>query len=142
MSWRDSASERAQEDLDSLLNTALGFAQHQLAKRGAFYPYAAAIRVDGEPEMIAAMPAEGGEHPQAADVLASCFSALTDRRDSIRAGAVVSDVRTRDTEAIRVDLEHGEGQALAVLLPYSRANDDSILYGEVQAQVGQRQIWV
>jgi len=143
VSWRDTASAEAQQDLDALLNMALGFAQLQLAERGGFFPYAAAIRTDGEPEMIAAQPSQGeGEHPEPADILASCFAALTDKRGHIRAAAVISDVRTAEaTEAIRIDLEHAEGLALAVLLPYARQKDGKLHYGEIRAGKAQRQIW-
>jgi hypothetical protein len=126
-----------------LLNVSLGFGQQQLAKRGEFYPYAAAIRIDGEVQMIAANPDPANEHPAATDVAVACFGALTDNRDEIRAGAVVTDVRTGDGEdAIRVDLEHAEGQALAVLLPYTKGRlDQEISYGLIRAAPGHRQIW-
>ncbi len=35
-------------------------------------------------------------------------------------GGIYSDVRATDSEAIRVDLEHSEGTAMAVLLPYTK----------------------
>jgi hypothetical protein len=141
-SWRDTASAEAQADLDGLLNVALGFAEQQLATQGEFYPYAAAIGVDGEAEMIAARPGDE-EHPRSADVVAACFGALTDKRDMIRAGAVVSDVLMNDGgDAIRVDLEHAEGLALTALLPYTKRRlSKKVEFGELRAQAGQRQIW-
>ena len=141
MSWRDTTSKLAQDELDNLLNVALGFAQRQLSEHGAFFPYAAAISIKGAPEMIASRPSESHVQPHADDILVSCFSTLTDRREVIRAGAVVSDVRVLDGgDAIRVDLEHSEGVAIVALLPYTRANKQ-IRYGNIQALVGQRQIW-
>lgn len=142
-SWRDDASADTQTDLDALLNLALGFAQRQLAERGGFYPYAAAIDGDGQPQTIAPRPAGDTEHPDANDVVSACFGALTDMRDTIRAGAVVTDVRLEDgRDAIRVELEHVDGQALAVLLPYVKTGrDETIEFGQLLAQRGQRQIW-
>jgi hypothetical protein len=143
-SWRETASAEARADLDGLLNVALGFAQQQLTTRGEFYPYAAAIGADGQPEMVAAQPHPGDDSPRSADVAAACFGALTDKRDSIRAGAVVSDVRMSDGgDAIRVDLEHADGHALTVLLPYAKKRlTKKVEFGQLRAEVGQRQIWM
>jgi hypothetical protein len=142
-SWRDTASAEAEADLDGLLNVAIGFAQQQLAARGEFYPYAAAIGADSQAEMIAAQPDPRNDRLNPADVAAACFGALTDKRYTIRAGAVVSDVRMSDGgEAIRVDLEHVDGHALTVLLPYTMTRlTKKVEFGQLRAQVGQRQIW-
>lgn len=145
-SWRDSASEMAQRDLDELLNAGLGFAQQQLSKHGEFYPYAVAIRTDGHTEMIAARPDIADEHPPSAKVIASCLSALLDKRDQIRAAAVVADVRLpdRDSDAIEVSLEHAEGATLKVLLPYAKRRlRKDIDYGQMLAQQSARarRIW-
>lgn len=142
--WRDSASPRAQQDLDGLLNVALGFAEQQLASHGEFFPYAAAIRADGAAEMIAARPDPDDEHPRSADVIASCIAGLVSRRDDIRAGAIVSDVRLVEAggDAIQVDLEHVEGHALTVLLPYAKKRlRKAVRYGPMRAETGHRRIW-
>jgi hypothetical protein len=47
-SWRQTASEQAQEDLDKLVNVCLEFAQGQLGKRAGFLPYGAAIQANGD----------------------------------------------------------------------------------------------
>jgi hypothetical protein len=141
-SWRENASPHAQQTLDELLNVALGFAQQQLAKHGEFFPYAAAIELDGKPELVASRPEHGGEQPAGLDVIGACISALTDKRDQIQAAAVVADVRTADGDAIKVDLEHVDGQALSVLLPYRKANaGQPVEYGQIRAQAGHPQIW-
>lgn len=143
-SWRDNASAQAQDDLDGLLDVALGFAQQQLDARGEFFPYAAAIGTDGEAEMIAARPDADDEHPRSADVIDACVAALVSQRDYIRAGAIVADVRLPDqsSDAIRVDLEHAEGHALAVLLPYTKKKlRRGVDYGQPRAQAGSRRIW-
>lgn len=141
-SWRDSASPQAQADLDTLLNTSLGFAQQQLASRGEFYPYAAAIRADGQTEMVAGRPGTAGEHPAATDIIASCVAELTSRQHAIRATAITADVRLPDlgNDAIEVSLEHAEGQALRVQLPYTK-QPAGISYGPIRASAGSRRIW-
>jgi hypothetical protein len=141
-SWRDGTSPQAQADLDELLNAALGFAQQQLADHGEFYPCAAAIRADGQAEMIAGQPRTASEHPAAADIIASCIAQLASRQHAIRAAAIVADVRLPDHggEAIEVSLEHAEGQALRVLLPYARRRK-AITYGQISVSAGSRRIW-
>jgi hypothetical protein len=143
-SWRDGASPQAQQDLDSLLDTAIRFAEQQLTTRGAFFPYAVATGNDGEPEMIAARPDSDDEHPPAADVLESCVAALDEKRADIRACALVADVRVPELggDAVRVELEHAEGQALTVLLPYRKKRlGRGVDFGDVRAQAGSRRIW-
>jgi len=143
-SWRDTASPQAQQDLDTLLDAALGFAQQQLATRGEFFPYAVTIDTTGQVETIAARPDPTNERPTSADVVTACFGALTEKRTVIHAGAVVADVRVRDldSDAIQVDLEHADGHALTVLLPYAKKRlSKKVEFGQLRAQTGQRQIW-
>jgi len=66
-SWRDSASQQAQDDLDGLLNMTLPFAQQMLAKGGEFYPFGATVTTSGETWLLAGDL--GREHPASADVL-------------------------------------------------------------------------
>jgi hypothetical protein len=141
-SWRDTASPEAQHQLDELLDLVLGFAHQELDKHGEFFPYAAAIRDSGEPELIAALPAEGGDRPASADVVDACLEALAAKRERTQASAVVSDVRTTEGDAIRVELEHAEGHAIEVFLPYTKnPSGESIDYGELYAQPGRHQVW-
>ncbi len=143
-SWRDKASLQAQTDLDGLLNAALGFAQHQLDTHGEFFPYAVAIDATGRTEMIASRPDPEDEHPRSTDVLDACIATLVSQRDILRAGAIVTDVRLPDvgTDSIQVDLEHSDGHALTVLLPYAIRRRRGIQYGELRVQTGQSQIWL
>lgn len=143
-SWRDSASQQAQDDLDELLNAGLEFAQQQLATRGEFYPYAVAIRNDGQTECIGVVPDSEDDYPISTDAFDACMEALTATRKHIRAGAIVADVRVPElgSDAIRVELEHADGHALTVLLPYTRKHlERAVDYGHLQAQAGDRRIW-
>lgn len=142
-SWREHASPQAQADLDGLLEPALGFAQQQLAQHGEFFPYAVVVRTDGETEMVAARPDATNDRPASADVITACRTTLAERRDQLRAAAIVADVRLTDGgDAIQAELEHTEGPALTILLPYSKKRfGRGIDYGQLRAAAGTRHVW-
>ena len=143
-SWRDTASAQTQDDLDRLLNVALGFAQHELDKRGEFFPYAVAIKGDGSVEMFAAPPNPSSDRPAAADVIASCLSQLASKRNQLRAAAIVAGIRSQEYggDAIEVNLEHIQGPALRVQLSYARRTPGAgVEYGQIRAQSGDRRVW-
>lgn len=92
--------------------------------------------------MIASRPAAGGDRPASGDVIQACLATLNDKREQLQAAAIVADVSTPDGDAIRVDLEHREGHALTILLPYSRKRfSKNVDYGPIRAQAGHKQIW-
>jgi hypothetical protein len=141
-SWRDSASQLAQDDLDGLLDPALGFAQQQLDKHGEFYPYAVVVDTDGQQRMVAADA--GSDRPASADLITTLIAALSEDRNDLRAAAIVADVRLPETssDAIRVTLEHAERIALTVLLPYRpRRFGRGVDYGDLQTGTAAAFIW-
>lgn len=141
-SWRDAASQEAQNELDGLLDPALGFAQQQLDKYREFYPYAVVVDADGQQRMVAAET--GTERPPSADLITLLVAALAEQRDELRAAALVADVHLAElkSDAIRVSLEHSEGVALSVLLPYRpRRFGRGIDYGDMRAGGGTPFIW-
>lgn len=140
--WRDAASQQAQDDLDGLLGPALGFAQQQLDAHGEFYPYAVVVDADGQQRMVAADT--GTDRPESADLITTLIAALSDDRGNLRAAAIVADVRIAElgSDAIRVTLEHAESVALTVLLPYrTRRFGSGIDYGDLQAAAAAAFIW-
>jgi len=78
------------------------------------------------------------------DVVDGIVDLFRDRRNSIRALAIASDVTipSEQVDAIEVRLEHRDGIAITVLVPY-RADplDDSYEYDEPRAQEGEHVIW-
>jgi hypothetical protein len=141
-SWRDQASQECQSDFDALLNTLLPFAQQQLDKRGAFLPFGAVVDRDGTVRLTAAH--DGREQPAAMDVLDSLHEGVRSQRASIRAAAFVADVAVpgRPGDAIRVELEHADGVAIAVLLPQSKRRlSRGFEYAPLRAAPGERHVW-
>lgn len=140
-SWRDSASQQAQDDLDGLLNAALPFAQQMLDERGEFFPYAVGLDASNDVRMIATEP-DLGEAPPSEEVLALLIAGLRTERDRLRAVGIVVDVRLSNSDAIRVELEHSEGPAMAVLLPYTKKRfRRGVEYGELSAGAAAPAVW-
>jgi len=124
------------------VNTLLPFAQQQLDKHGAFFPFGAVVDHDGTVRLTAAD--NGREQPTALDVLDGLHHVARSERVSIRAAAFVTDVHLpgKPGDAIRVDVEHTEGIAIAVLLPYSKRRlGRGIDYAPLRAAPGERHTW-
>jgi len=140
-SWRDAASRQCQDDLDGLLNTTLPFAQQMLEKSGEFYPFGAAMSTTGEASLLAAHSSLD-DHPASNEVLASLLDGVRQYQEKYRAVAFCSDVRLPDSDAVRVELEHLEGPAMAVLLPYKKKRlGRGVEYGELRGGIADKQVW-
>jgi hypothetical protein len=140
-SWRDHTSEQDQADLDALLNAVLPFAEQTLSKYGEMFPFGAAISSDGQLEMLASGLPEGG-HPQSDVVLAGLYDGARTTSSTRRAFAFVADVRANATDAVRVELEHKEGTAIVVLIPYSRSRlKKKVIFGQISGTAGQPNVW-
>jgi hypothetical protein len=139
-SWRDSASQRVQDDLDGLVSAALPFAQKMLEQQGEFVPYGVALELDGEARMIEADRGRG--KPRAnSDLLVALTHRLRNERESLRAVALVSDILAT-SDAIRVELEHRDGHALAVFLPYTKKRlPRGVEFGDLEARPCTQKVW-
>lgn len=140
-SWRDSASPSAQDDLDDLLNLVLPHAEDLLRRRGEFFPFGATVSIDGVAALIGADPGLG-RRPPPDRVLASLYRAVQGDAAALRAAAFVADVRIGRSDAIRVELEHRDGVAPVVLVPYlpSKANK-AVKLGLMSAVEGEPRVW-
>lgn len=140
-SWRDTASRQAQEDLDRLLAAVMPLAEQTLGKHGELLPYAATIDTAGEQALVATDPSPDEQLPSSHEVLALLYEAAANSAQSLRAVAFVAAVRVAGTGAIRVELEHAEGIALAVVVPYERRSDGAISRGSARATVNPVRVW-
>ena len=112
-----------------------------LEERGEFFPYAMKLTETGD---IAMVGVSEGERRASAKILGKLYLGLNAERESLRATAVVSDVRIAAPAggAIRVEIEHQDGAAIAVLLPYSkRPFGRGVTYGGLQTMLGNPKIW-
>lgn len=147
-SWRDETSEQAQGDLDDLLDLALRTAQEQLDVAGEFYPFAVALGESGEPGLVQPPLRTEKDVADVAEVHERCWRALQEDVGSLRAAAVVTNVVVSDGDAIAVALEHKEGPAITVFLPYDAQGKTNgkkpaqkHLFGDLTAMKGQPRLW-
>src|SRR5438105_40909 len=76
------------------------------------------------------------------DVISTLVRGLQRDRGSLRAAAIAADVRTSDSDAVRVELEHRDGHAFQVLMPYKKERvRRGVEYGTLSAAPGRQQIW-
>ena len=134
-------------DLDALLNALLPFAQEALSKHGEFYPFGASMNHAGE--ISASMAYDGDEHPSSQDVIALLRDAFRHlvAGSEIRAAGICYDVRVappgseKKTDAIQAELEHQDGEALDVFLPYRKGFLGRLKYGDLFAGKGELTIF-
>ena len=112
-----------------------------LGLRGGFYPGGFAVTTEGQTRLLAAY--EGSEFAASDDLLALLIRGAQASRDELRATALFYDVRLPDGDAIRVELEHRDGPAIAVVASYQRAGDPAaqVQYLPLRAIAGRHQIW-
>jgi len=139
-SWRDTASASAQEDLDGLLNLVLPLAQELLGKNGQFYPFGASVSAAGEASLTAADPSPGDQPDQ---VLAGLYDGARASAADNRAAAFVVDVLANGSDAVRVELEHQDGIALVVLVPYKPSTLNRVpKFEQMSVSPGEPRVWI
>jgi hypothetical protein len=138
----------SREDLNSVLEYLFEFAKIALKKQGEFYPFGARMVPSGEVKAVGADA--GREHPpsqELIDILTSAFMAQASAGE-IKAAGICMDVRTippgqsEKSEAICAVLEHEDGDAINVFLPYKKHLLGRIKYGEVFATQATPSIFV
>jgi hypothetical protein len=136
----------ATEEIQELLNFLLPYAERMLGQHGEFYPYAAAIDSTGSIEPIG--PAVESDDPDVGDILVALHADLREQaaEGAIRASGIAADVTITDpdsgetTDAVQVELDHAEGAALDVYVPYERAGPD-VTFGELVAAQGREPVF-
>lgn len=134
----------ANADLDELLAAVLPFAHKLLSADGGFFPFAATMDAEGG---MAAKSYELDEREAAPErVLYALMESVREEtaEEEMRAVALCWDARIQQgendqelTDAVAVALEHVEGEALEVFVPYGPGTDAdgelAITFGEAMA---------
>ena len=138
----------AHPDLDELTNLLLPFAQEMLKKHGEFFPFGGSMNTSEEIAYVGGHTAD--EQPSSQDVIDLLLRGFREQAKSsdLRAAAICFDVRTIPpgqsvkADAICVRLEHSNGEAVHVFLPYRRGSQERYSFGELFAERGERDIFV
>jgi hypothetical protein len=132
---------------DSLLSFLLGFAGKILPSHDSIAPFAAAVTNDEKIQPMAAYEGEQGSTQGLVELLIEGMRAAVDD-GKIVAGGLCTDVRVKPpdgtalVDAIKVHLEHENGECVDVFLPYEKASTHEISYGDLFAtKVQERMFW-
>ena len=134
------------EEIQELLNFLLPQAERYLNEHGEFYPYAAALGSDGEVTAVGA--ALEDDHPDVTEVLLALHEGLREQaaEGSIRASGIATDVTLTDpdsgetTDAVQVELDHAEGDAVDIFVPYEN-QPEGVKFGELVAAEGREPVF-
>ena len=131
------------DHMRALLAVLLPFARDAIAEHGDFYPFGVTMLPDGELQTAATW--QGDDQPAAADVIEVVRADLRARaeRGELLATAVVAGVAVEGAafpHAIRVELEHRDGDAVTWIVPY-RSDDEGYEEDEAFAVAGERHTW-
>jgi hypothetical protein len=148
-SWREEADPEVRDVLDELLDVSIRAAQQQLDASGAFYPFAVALVEAGVTRLVTPEVRTGPrEVADVSQVFEMCWTALAAEAEGLTAAAVATNVGGPDGDAIAVALEHRDGPAIEVFLPYAAQGKTNgkkpaqkHLYGDLQAAPGQARVW-
>ena len=138
-------SQEAHQDYDKLMNFLLPFAKKALRKRGGFWPFGAAIRVDGSMEAVAGY--DDKENPSTDELLSMLIDSLKDRTQELRAAGVCRDVTARipgetsEQDAVQICLDHSQGKPMDLFIAYRRGLLRRIRFGRINATKGSKTLF-
>ena len=141
MDWRATTSRRAQDDLDTLFVDSLQAAATSLAENDTFAPFMLVIGEAGDKGMrVPRDPPTGRSEDELVRLLQ-----VTNDQLALRARATVLDVVASapfSGDAIKVKLEHREGIAIDMLVPYMADHGSVTIDAEsADAASGRRLLW-
>ncbi|MEU7139687.1 hypothetical protein ABZ942_09595 [Nocardia sp. NPDC046473] len=141
MDWRAQAPPQVQDDYDMLLRDGVDAAAQILAESDSFAPFMLVIDQTGRKTLrrLAQPRVHGGEQ-----TATSAMETGTDR-STLRARATVFDVTVSAPfagSAIKAVLEHRDGPAVDVLVPYTATPDElRIDFTAADGAVGTGRLW-
>ena len=138
----------AKQESEKLMRVVLSMADTLLNKLGGFQPFGGYMELDGGIVDVGVEDPDT-EYPKSKDMIDTLRSFFQEhaRAKKSRAIAMVFDVTLRSPgsdrkrDAIQVGIEHRDGYAVNVLVPYEIVNK-KVIYGDKFAQQRKREIFV
>jgi hypothetical protein len=137
----------ASDDMNVMLLFLLEFAEQMLRETGTFWPFGSGLTPDRNMTGVAY---DDAERPTAQDVLATLHSALAAQAaaGTINVTGICLDVRvtppgaSAPCDAICVELQHREGQALDVFVPYELPGGGEVQFGQSFTAPGEQTMFL
>lgn len=136
----------ADEDVQKLVNAIVGFAYKLLVEQGEFYPFAGAMKPDGE--IVGVAGHNGDDLPSSTEVIELLKEGL---REGASEGAYIATVIVYDVQlsvtdedempdAVVAAIDHRDGYSQMVFFPYE-LHDGQMTQGTPFAQEGENVIF-
>ncbi|MCA1732339.1 MAG: hypothetical protein LC732_01910 [Acidobacteria bacterium] len=141
-------AETHPDELDTMLAFLVEFAQMMLRDRGGFLPFGSGITPEGQ--MVSGSTDVLPPDSTPAEILSFVHTDLVQRagEGEIVAAGICTDVQahppgaSHPIDAICVELEHANGEAIHVYLPYTIEPEGKVTYGELFATPGEQAIFL
>ena len=135
--------QAVQEQIDGVFGAVMPFAERTLAQYGEMYPFCAYVDAAGDFHPIDGDPGVG-DHPTSEQVLEKLYEVAPTVAAGGQIVTFVADVSLEVGDGIRVEIEHRDGFAIGVVVPYTRDADTGeldITVSELYAFPGERRVW-
>jgi hypothetical protein len=137
----------AHPDLNALKSALFPIARKMLTEHAEFFPCAATMKLDGE--IVDCSAFNAGEHPSSQHLIETFtgeFRKLASKGE-IKAAGICCDVRvaTKDRpekmDAVQFALEHVNGEAVNVFMPYDVDSSGDVRFGAIFASGREKQFF-
>lgn len=143
-SWREALSDGARADVDQLVDSGLAVAKSRLQTLAFFPPVPIFANEQGAIMQVAHDPSGLGRKATATAVADDAVEQLKKVKEYARGVALITSTHLAKerTDAVEVWVEHGEGIAVSIILPYQRPTLGGVItFGQLRAFAGARRVW-
>lgn len=142
-SWRDGLSDEVQSDLDVLYAPSLDFAERALKETRSIHPFGIALTLDDQLQLHIEEQKSGIQDGTL--LVRFAEEMLSDAKESFKSCALVLDTHLpeRKSDAVEMRLEHREGGAIVIQVPYKFSGlRKQLTFGEMIVSSGIPRIWL